>query len=222
MRELVIDTETTGLDPAAGHRLVEIAAIELRNHLPTGNTYHAYINPERDMPEAAQAIHGLSAEFLARHPLFAAVARDFLDFIGEDALVIHNAEFDLGFINAELKRAGLAPLGAPVVDTLLLARRRFPGQPANLDALCRRFAIDLSGREKHGALIDGELLAAVYLELIGGRQPGFDLNATGSRVNATAAAPRKLRAARLHAPSDEERAAHEAFLGKLKQPIWKS
>ncbi len=222
MRELVIDTETTGLDPAAGHRLVEIAAIELRNHLPTGNTYHAYINPERDMPEAAQAIHGLSAEFLARHPLFAAVARDFLDFIGEDALVIHNAEFDLGFINAELKRAGLAPLGAPVVDTLLLARRRFPGQPANLDALCRRFAIDLSGREKHGALIDGELLAAVYLELIGGRQPGFDLNATGSRVNATTATPRKLRAARLHAPSDEERAAHEAFLGKLKQPIWKS
>ncbi len=222
MRELVIDTETTGLDPSDGHRLVEIAAIELFNHLPTGKTYHTYINPERDMPEAAQAIHGLSAEFLAPHPLFAAVARDFLEFIGDDALVIHNAEFDLGFINAELKRAGMTLLTAPVVDTLLLARRRFPGQPANLDALCRRFAIDLSSREKHGALIDGELLAAVYLELIGGRQPGLDLNTARGKVANASAANRKLRAPRPHAPSAEERAAHEAFIGKLKQPLWKA
>jgi DNA polymerase III subunit epsilon len=222
MRELVIDTETTGLDPADGHRLVEIAAIELVNHLPTGKTYHTYINPERDMPEAAQAVHGLTAEFLAPHPVFAAVARDFLEFIGSDALVIHNAEFDLGFINAELKRANLAPLVLPVVDTLILARRRFPGQPANLDALCRRFAIDLSGREKHGALIDGELLAAVYLELIGGRQPGLDLNAARGRSAATAAAPRQSRVPRPHAPSAEERAAHQAFIAKLKEPLWKA
>lgn len=221
MRELVLDTETTGLNPADGHRLVEIAAIELWNHLPTGKTYHAYVNPERDMPEAAQAIHGLSAEFLAPYPVFATVAPEFLDFLGQDRLVIHNAEFDLGFINAELTRAGLARLALPVVDTLELARRRFPGQPANLDALCRRFAIDLSGREKHGALIDGELLAAVYLELIGGRQPGLELNMT-RRGTAMAGAKRKPRAPRPHAPSEEERAAHETFIAKLKQPLWRS
>ena len=176
MRELVIDTETTGLNPSEGHRVVEVAVIELFNHLPTGKSFHRYVNPERDMPEAAQAIHGLSREFLASHPVFAAIAGDLMAFIGSDPLVIHNAEFDLGFINAELKRIDLPPLAPTVTDTLLLARRRFPGQPANLDALCRRFAIDLSGREKHGALIDGELLAAVYLELIGGRQPGLDLD----------------------------------------------
>jgi len=222
MRELVIDTETTGLDPTAGHRVVEIAVVELMNHLPTGRTYHTYINPERDMPEAAQAIHGLSAEFLATHPLFAHIARDFLDFIGEDALVIHNAEFDLAFLNFELKRAGLTPLALPIVDTLLLARRRFPGQPANLDALCRRFAIDLSTREKHGALIDGKLLAAVYLELIGGRQPGLDLSAAETAAAAISAIARAPRPARPHAPSAEEQAAHAAFLAKLKQPLWRS
>ncbi len=221
MRELVIDTETTGLDPSDGHRLVEIAAIELLNHLPTGRSYHAYINPQRDMPEAAQAIHGLSAEFLAPHPVFAAVAQDFLNFLGSDALVIHNAEFDLGFINAELKRAGLAPLRLPVVDTLSLARQRFPGQPANLDALCRRFAIDLSGREKHGALIDGELLAAVYLELIGGRQPGLELNVAGRASKRGVAASRQARPPRPHAPTPEEAAAHDAFIAKLKEPLWR-
>lgn len=220
MRELVIDTETTGLNPSDGHRLVEIAAIELWNHLPTGKTYHAYINPERDMPEAAQAIHGLTAEFLAPYPVFTAVAPEFLDFLGQDQLVIHNAEFDLGFLNAELARAGMSRLALPVIDTLGLARRRFPGQPANLDALCRRFAIDLSGREKHGALIDGELLAAVYLELIGGRQPGLDLNVAHRRT-AAGGTTRKVRMPRPHAPSDEERAAHEAFIAKLKQPLWR-
>ena len=222
MRELVIDTETTGLDPDAGHRLVEIAAIELVNHLPTGKSFHQYINPERDVPEEAQAIHGLTNEFLAPYPVFAAIADEFLAFLGEDGLVIHNAEFDLAFINAELKRVALPALSAPVVDTLLLARRRFPGQPANLDALCRRYAIDLSARDKHGALIDGELLAAVYLELIGGRQPGLDLTAASGKASARMAAPRRERPARSFAPSDEERAAHAAFLAKLKDPVWKS
>jgi DNA polymerase-3 subunit epsilon len=222
MREVVIDTETTGLDPGDGHRIVEIAAIELVNHLPTGKTFHKYVNPERDMPEAAQAVHGLTSEFLASHALFAAIAPEFLEFIGGDPLVIHNAEFDLGFINAELKRIAMPPLLGAVTDTLILARRRFPGQPANLDALCRRFAIDLSSREKHGALIDGELLAAVYLELIGGRQPGLDLIATLSKVAVHSTVPRIQYPPRPHAPSDDERAAHVAFLVKLKQPIWLS
>jgi DNA polymerase-3 subunit epsilon len=222
MREVVIDTETTGLDPGDGHRIVEIAAIELVNHLPTGKSFHKYINPERDMPEAAQAVHGLTSEFLAPHPLFAAIAGELLEFIGGDALVIHNAEFDLGFINTELKRSAMPPLAGAVTDTLTLARRRFPGQPANLDALCRRFAIDLSGREKHGALIDGELLAAVYLELIGGRQPGLDLAAVRSKVAVHSAAPRIQHPPRPHAPLEEELVAHVAFLAKLRQPLWMS
>lgn len=222
MRELVLDTETTGLDPHDGHRIVEIAVIELMNHLPTGRHYHTYVNPERDMPEAAQAIHGLSAEFLAPHPLFAAVAAEFLAFLGTDPLVIHNAEFDLGFINAELKRISMPPLSSSVTDTVLLARRRFPGQPANLDALCRRFAIDLSGRDKHGALIDGELLAAVYLELIGGRQPGLDLAAARNKAAAQNIVQRSPRLPRPHAASMEESAAHEALIAKLKQPLWRN
>ena len=221
MRELAIDTETTGLDPNDGHRVVEIAAIELMNHLPTGRVFHCYINPDRDMPEAAFAVHGLSREFLAQHPVFAAHAKELLEFIGVDQLVIHNAEFDLAFLNMELKRAGLPALACPVVDTLAIARQRFPGQPANLDALCRRFAIDLSGREKHGARIDGELLAAVYLELIGGRQPVFDL-AQSVAAKAVAAVKRILRPARPHAPSEEELAAHAGFLAKLKAPLWTS
>src|SRR5579862_130120 len=219
MRELVIDTETTGLDPHDGHRIVEIAAIELINHLPTGKYFHCYVNPERDMPEGALAVHGLTSEFLATHPVFAAVAPGFLDFIGQDALVIHNAEFDLAFLNAELKRMGALPLALPFTDTLQIARRRFPGQPANLDALCRRFAIDLSTREKHGARIDGELLAAVYLELIGGRQPVFDLAAT-IVTTATSAEPRIARPPRPHAASAEELIAHQALLAKIKQPLW--
>jgi DNA polymerase-3 subunit epsilon len=219
MRELVIDTETTGLDPREGHRVVEIAVIELINHLPTGKFFHCYVNPERDMPEGALAVHGLTSEFLANHPPFAAVAAAFLDFVGSDPLVIHNAEFDLAFLNAELKRIGLAPLAMPFTDTLLLARRRFPGQPANLDALCRRFTIDLSTREKHGAKIDGELLAAVYLELIGGRQPVFDLAATVVS-SALSAVARIARPARPHSASPDELLAHQALLAKIKQPVW--
>ncbi len=221
MRELVIDTETTGLNPHDGHRVVEVAVIELFNHLPTGKFFHRYINPERDMPEGAQAIHGLSGEFLATHPVFQAIVDEFLEFIGSDPLVIHNAEFDLAFLNAELKRIGLPALTSPVTDTLLMARKRFPGQPANLDALCRRFAIDLSARDKHGARIDGELLAAVYLELIGGRQPGLDLSEARGKANARSAMPRDLRPARPHAPSAEEVAAHDALVAKLKQPLWR-
>jgi len=221
IRELVIDTETTGLDPQDGHRLVEIAAIELLNHLPTGKSFHYYVNPERDVPEAAQAVHGLTAEFLAPHPVFATIAPEFLEFLGSDVLVIHNAEFDLAFINAELNRVGLAPLSAAVIDTLLLARRKYPGQPANLDALCRRFAIDLSEREKHGALIDGELLAAVYLELIGGRQPGLDLAAARGVTALRHAAPRDQRPPRPHAASVEELMAHEVLVARLKQPLWR-
>jgi len=221
MRELVIDTETTGLDPNDGHRICEVAVIELVYHLPTGRYFHRYVNPQRDMPEGALAVHGLTSDFLAKHPVFAAHANELIEFLGSDQLVIHNADFDLAFLNMELKRAGLAALTQPVVDTLTLARRKFPGQPASLDALCRRFAIDLSGREKHGARIDGELLAAVYLELIGGRQPVFDL-AQSAAAKAVAAVARMLRPARPHAPSADELAAHASFLAKIKTPLWSS
>lgn len=220
MRELVIDTETTGLDPNDGHRVVEIAVIELMNHLPTGRFFHRYINPDRDMPEAAFAIHGLTREFLLQHPVFAAHADELLEFLGADQLVIHNAEFDLAFLNMELKRVGLRPLASPVIDTLAVARQRFPGQPANLDALCRRFAIDLSAREKHGARIDGELLAAVYLELIGGRQAGFDLAAAPGVLQVAIEAARRFRPPRPHAPSVGELAAHAALVARLKEPLW--
>ncbi|MGQ0676953.1 MAG: DNA polymerase III subunit epsilon [Rhodospirillales bacterium] len=226
MRELVVDTETTGLDPAAGHRLVELACVELMNHIPTGRSFQTYLNPQRDMPADAQAVHGLSAEFLADKPLFGAMAGGFLEFIADDRLVIHNAEFDLGFLNAELGAAGLAALPyARVVDTLVLARRKFPGAPASLDALCKRFSIDSAHREKHGALLDAELLAQVYIELIGGRQPGLEL-AAGAAVAAAAASPgagsrRGARTARPHAPSAEELAAHAAFIAALADPIWR-
>ncbi len=197
MREIVLDTETTGLDPAEGHRIVEIGAVELFNHVPTGMTFHEYINPERLMPPEAFAVHGLGDEFLRPMPRFAAVARAFLDFVGPDApLVIHNAAFDMKFLNAELARAGHAPLpNDRAIDTVAIARRRFPGSPASLDALCRRFGVDNSAREKHGALLDSEILAEVYLELIGGRQPDFGLSlsvaaSADSRTPAEQARPR--------------------------------
>ncbi len=222
MREIVLDTETTGLDPAAGHRVVEIGCVELVNHLPSGRVFHHYINPERDMPTEAFNVHGLSAEFLAGHPVFAAVAEEFLAFIDDAPLVIHNAEFDMKFLNWELKLLGRAVLPRErAIDTVAMARRRFPGSPANLDALCRRFEIDNSGREKHGALLDAELLAEVYLELIGGREPVLAL-ATASRRNAQNGplAERQPRPPRPHAASGEELATHTEFLGKLSKPIW--
>jgi len=183
MREIVLDTETTGLDPfdTPAHRIVEIGAVELWNQIPTGKTYHQYIQPERDMPAEALAVHGITEAFLADKPVFAAIAREFLDFVGDATMVIHNASFDMKFINAELQWAGHPVLpDTQALDTLQIARRRFPGSPASLDALCRRFGIDNSMREKHGALLDSEILADVYLELTGGRQQGFGLEATAT------------------------------------------
>ncbi len=222
MREIVLDTETTGLDPNAGHRVIEIGCIELINHIPTGATYHQYINPERDMPDEAFAVHGLSEAFLSQHPVFASVAAAFLEFIGEAKLVIHNASFDLKFLNAELERLEHAPIPMTrAVDTVQMARQRFPGAQASLDALCRRFEIDNSSRDKHGALLDAELLALVYLELIGGRQPGLELATERREVKAaTQAVSRPLRPARPHAPSAEEEAAHAQMVAALANPIW--
>lgn len=222
MREIVIDTETTGLDPHAGHRIVEIAAIELFHHVPTGRKFHRYVNPERDMPEDAYAVHGLSAEFLAAHPPFATVADEFLEFVGGDPLVIHNAEFDLAFLNAELRHIGRPPLAAPAVDTLTLARRRFPGAPASLDALCRRFQVDLTARDKHGAEIDCGLLAAVYVELLGGRQPGLDfaIGSIAAEIGLAAVEARPVRPPRPHAATVEELAAHAALLATIAAPMW--
>jgi DNA polymerase-3 subunit epsilon len=223
MREIVLDTETTGLDPNAGHRVIEIGCIELINHIPTGATFHQYVNPERAMPDEAFAVHGLSEAFLARHPVFAAVASAFLEFIGDAKLVIHNAGFDIKFLNAELERLDHPPIPMTrTVDTVQMARQRFPGAQASLDALCRRFEIDNSIRDKHGALLDAELLSLVYLELIGGRQPGLELAAKTRAVrSATQPATRPLRPARPHAPSAEEEAAHALLIAALADPIWR-
>jgi len=217
MREVVLDTETTGLDPREGHRIVEVACIELIHHVPTGRSFHRYVSPEREMPEDALAVHGLTAEFLARQPPFAAILDELLAFIGADPLVIHNAEFDLAFLNAELARLQREPITSGYVDTLAMARRRFPGSPASLDALCRRFAIDLSDRIQHGAEIDCSLLAAVYLELLGGRQPGLDFSLPAALTIDVA---RVTRAPRPHAPCAEELAAHLAMLKTITEPLW--
>ena len=230
MREIVLDTETTGLEPGEGHRVVEIGALELSNHLPTGRTFHAYINPERHMPADAQLVHGLTAAFLADQPVFADVVDDFLAFLDHDQddfpaparLVIHNALFDITFLNSELARLGLPPVDRTrgVIDTMQLAKQRFPGAPASLDALCRRFNVDASARIRHGALLDAELLAEVYLGLIGGRQPDLGLVVARAGRIAVLARERVLRPARPHTPSVEELAAHQAFLARLKEPIW--
>jgi len=223
MREVVIDTETTGLDPQDGHRIVEIACLELVHHVPTGRKFHRYVNPERDMPADAMAVHGLESAFLAGHQPFAAIVDELVEFLAGDRLVIHNAEFDLAFINTELARVGRGPLAHPFVDTLAVARRRFPGAPASLDALCRRFAIDLSSRGMHGAEIDCNLLAAVYIELLGGKQPGLDfvVSKFGDGADIIGAARgQPPRPARPHAPSADELAAHQAMLAAIKMPLW--
>ena len=224
MREIVLDTETTGLDPAAGHKIVEIACIELMHHLPTGRTYQCYLNPGRDMPAEAERIHGLSEEFLSDKPKFNEVASDFLEFIGEAKLIIHNAAFDLKFLNAELEAMGSGIIVASrAVDTVQLARQRFPGAQVNLDALCRRFVIDNSARTFLGALLDCELLAEVYLELRGGRQPDLALARDAKKADrAKLNAAREGRVPRPHAPSEEEAAAHSAMLARLKDPIWET
>lgn len=226
MREIVMDTETTGLDPRDHHRIVEIGGVELFNHVPTGNVYHQYINPDRDMPEDAFRVHGLSAEFLSDKPRFADIAQEFLAFVGDARLVIHNAAFDMKFLNAELEMARKPTLpAAQALDTLAMARKKFPGSPASLDALCRRFGIDNSARETHGALLDSEILAKVYLELVGGRQPDFGL-AAGHEITASDKGPAIWRPARRARPlppriTETEKAAHDAFVRALGQKaLW--
>lgn len=226
MREIVLDTETTGFEPSEGHRIVEIGAVELFNHMPTGQTFHEYLDPERAMPTEAFEVHGLGDDFLRGKPKFKAIGPKFLEFVGDAKLVIHNASFDMKFLNAELGWAGLPTLPmSQALDTLAIARSRFPGAPASLDALCRRFGIDNSAREKHGALLDSEILAEVYLELIGGRQPDFGLTAsTGATTDGRAEAdwrpgprPQPL-SPRITA---EESAAHAAFIEGLGgDAIW--
>jgi DNA polymerase-3 subunit epsilon len=242
MREIVLDTETTGFEPAEGHRIVEIGAVELFNHLPTGRTYHQYINPERGMPVGAFEVHGIGHDILETpgkpvpggvtlrdKPVFARIGQAFLDFIGDAQLVIHNAAFDMKFLNHELERSGLPGLPfSRATDTLAIARTKFPGSPASLDALCRRFAIDNSMREKHGALLDSEILAEVYLELIGGRQPDLVLasaapaparNASGEAITWR---PRPRPEPLPPRVTDDELAAHAAMVGKLGDAaIWK-
>ena len=221
MREIVLDTETTGFEPAEGHRIVEIGAVELFNHMPTGRTYHQYINPQRAMPTEAFEVHGLGDDFLRDKPVFADVADAFLAFIGADSrLVIHNAAFDMKFLNAELGWASRPQIAADrALDTLLIARRRFPGAPASLDALCRRFGVDNSAREKHGALLDSEILAEVYLELIGGRQPDFALGMEVSGASVEVAVevwrPRPRPAPLPPRLTPAEAEAHAAFVAKL-------
>lgn len=221
MREIVMDTETTGLDPAQGHRIVEIGALELRHRVPTGRHFHQYINPERDMPDDAFRVHGLGNAFLADFPVFAEVVEAFLAFIEDSPLVIHNASFDLRFLNAEFARVGRPPLPADrAVDTLPMAQRKFPGAPANLDALCRRFNVDGSARKRHGALLDSELLAEVYLHLTGGRQVDLGLIVGGRQPRGGALPEAAPRPYRRFAVPPEERAAHEAFVARIKDPVW--
>lgn len=235
LREIVFDVETTGISPLNGDRIVEIGCVELINHLPSGETFHVYINPECDIPAEATAIHGISNEDIKDKPVFAEISSDFMDFIGQHSkLIAHNAEFDFSFINAELRRLRLPKLDPlRMIDTLAIARRKYPGAPASLDALCRRFEIDNSSRVLHGALLDSEILAEVYLELIGGKQPGLELDATpssqtnrntqssGRQAKGTPAAERTLRPPRPHAASAEELAAHQTFLAeKIKDALW--
>ena len=225
MREIALDTETTGLDPTTGDRVVEIGAVELYNHMPTGKTFHKYLNPDRMMPKDAFEIHGLSDDFLRDKPRFRDVAQDFLAFIGDATLVIHNAPFDMKFLNHELGAAGHSTLPmSRAFDTVMLARQKFPGSPASLDALCRRFGVDNSKREKHGALLDSEILAEVYLELIGGRQPDLVLNAVTVKAggNDTVWRPQPRPTALASHLTAAESAAHEAYISRLgAAAIWK-
>ena len=224
MREIVLDTESTGLDPDDGHRIVEIGCVELLNHVPTGETYHQYINPGRPMPADAAAVHGLTDERLATEPPFEQIAEAFRDFIADSPLVIHNAAFDMRFLNAEFRRIGFAPIpGDRAIDTLAMARQRYPGAQASLDALCRRFDIDTSARALHGALLDAELLAKVYLELLGGRQTRLGLTASEETERTAVSRQREYRPPRPHTPSPEEAAAHGELIDRLGgDVVWRS
>jgi DNA polymerase III subunit epsilon len=226
IREIVLDTETTGLSPRDGHRIVEIGAVELINHMPSGQSFHVYLDPQRDMPKEAEAVHGLSAAFLKGKPLFGAVVDDFLSFIADSVMIIHNASFDMTFINAELKSVGKPAINMnQVVDTLAIAKQKFPMASNSLDALCKRFGIDLSRRKKHGALLDSELLAEVYLELIGGRQTAFGLATPTTIKRATEVAGGTIARARplslQSRLSETERAAHAALVIALgEKSLW--
>ena len=226
MREIVFDTETTGLDPQSGDRMVEIGCVELVNRVETGETFHAYFNPQRDMPAQAEAVHGLSAAFLSDKPLFGSLADELLAFIGDAPLIAHNAAFDFGFLNAELAACGREPVSLDrMIDTVAIARRKHPGAKLSLDALCTRYGIDRSHRVKHGALLDAELLAQLYVELTGGRQIGLELAADTVVVEtqvqvAVAAEERVYRAPRPHAPTAEELARHQAFIKQMPSPLW--
>ena len=226
MREIIFDTETTGLDPKSGDRLVEIGCIEMVNRVPTGTTFHAYFNPDRDMPAAAEAVHGLSISFLSDKPRFHERVGELLEFLGEETkLVAHNAGFDFGFVNSELEMCGLPPLGRErMIDTVAMARMRHPGAKNSLDALCTRYGIDRSHRTRHGALLDAELLAQVYVELTGGRQIGLSLAAEAEvsliQIESAPKRDRLFRPARPHQASEAERAAHAAFLETVKSPLW--
>lgn len=226
MREIIFDTETTGLDPQRGDRMVEIGCIEMVNRVTTGRTFHAYFNPERSMPAEAEAVHGLSDAFLADKPLFAERAEELLEFIADSPLVAHNAGFDFGFLNAELAVCGLEPVcKSRMIDTVALARVRHPGAKLSLDALCTRYGVDRSHRTLHGALLDSELLAQVYVELTGGRQIGLELAAETTEVLVasvvTVERTRTFRSPRPHAASEAELAAHAAFLDSIKSPLWR-
>lgn len=217
-REIVLDTETTGFEPSQGHRLVEIGCLELINHVPTGRVFHSYINPEREVPQEAYAVHGLSYEFLKTHPVFSEIISPFLEFIEDSPLVIHNAKFDIKFLNAELKASQMPEIAYHrAVDTLLMARKKFPGSPASLDALCKRFGVDNKARDKHGALLDAELLASVYLELVGGKQPALSLEAASfcQENQGTEEKKKKFRSPRPHSPTSEEYLLHQNLLSKI-------
>ncbi len=224
LREIILDTETTGFDPEDGHRVIEIGCVELVNHLPTGRVFHAYLNPQREVPADAVRVHGLTTEFLKDKPLFTEKVGEFLDFIQDSKLVIHNAEFDMKFLNAELKGAGFKQMPmSRSFDTVMLAREKFPGQPANLDALCRRFKIDNTNRKLHGALLDAGLLAEVYLELIGGRQHGLGLaseTAIASSAQLNARIKRQKREHRTFKVESSELAIHEKFVATIKNALW--
>ena len=221
IRSVLFDTETTGLDPLTGDRVIEVAALELINDLPTGNHFHALIDPKRDIPADATRIHGISNADVAGKPLFAEIAADLLAFMGEGKLIAHNAPFDFGFLNAEFSRIGMPSLPKErMVDTLILAKQRFPGMPNSLDALCRRFAIDLTARTTHNALLDCKLLADVYVELTGGRQRGLSLAANNGRAPVAVYTHAGARTPRYFQPDPADLAAHEALVGKLKDSVW--
>lgn len=226
MREIILDTETTGLDPNNGHRIMDIGCVELIDHVPTGKVFQAYVNPERDVPKDVERICGLPTEFFFDKPKFREIADDFLDFIQQDVLVIHNAQFDINFLNSELQRVGKRLLSLEnTIDTLVMARKMFPGSPASLDALCKRFGVDISAREKHGALLDCWLLNDVYINLLGGKQSSLSFTSESTQTvsvdKVEVPKPKSKRTHRVFRITDAEKEAHKELLAKISDPMWK-